>query len=118
DAVDAEFVSLGLATEDGMVLEDQTARTFPHGLSEVIRRAQSAQPATDDDEVEDLAGIGHFIGQPVIRAIPDPVGCFEHRSGVPIGSGVVTNAPVAGPRVFLMRAATWATARAGGQTGE
>ena len=73
-AVDEELVPFRVAAEIVVIVEDENPGARHGALPEVVRGAEAAHPAADDDEVVDLAGVfAGFVGAAVAHA----VGHFE-----------------------------------------
>jgi hypothetical protein len=80
-AIHDELVALRLATEDGMILENE-ARQFGIAVVEAQGRRQSADSTAHYDTVEDLIGRGRFdVGEDIV---PDLVACMDNFVSVPV----------------------------------
>src|SRR6185503_1177194 len=96
-AADEEFIPLGLAGEDRVILEDETG-LLPVGVLEESPRGHGAgEAAARDHQVEGLTGRRRARDPPLVERVPDPVARVHYLRRVPVEAGVVTDAAVAGP---------------------
>jgi hypothetical protein len=98
-AIDLEFVALGLAAEDCMIVEHQAGGVALALALEEQRRGESADPAADDHTVKHFARI-RGISSALVHAIANVVTGGHDLVGVAVRSGVIPDAAVARP-VFL-----------------
>src|SRR5206468_5863547 len=99
--IHAKFVSLGFASEDRMIVEDEAASALvlleEHGCGE------SADTAANRNHVEDLAGIGCCGDAPLEESVAHRVSWRQYVPGVAIRLSIIANTPVAVERVSLRR---------------
>src|SRR6185436_15326538 len=91
--VDEEFVALGFAAEDRVIVDDERASAFV--FLEEYRGGESGDSAADGDEVVDLAGVSGVGDSLLEGAIAHGVSGAEDFPGVAVGVRVVADAAVA-----------------------
>jgi hypothetical protein len=91
-SIDAEFVALGFAAEDRVIVDDERATAFV--LLEKDRGGESRDSAADGDEVVDLAGVSGFRDLGFERAIAHRVSGANDFPGVAVRMTVVADAAV------------------------
>ena len=100
-AVDEEFVALGFAAEDRMVVEHQTSLARAGLPLKNQSRGQTADAAADHHAVVGFAGVDHAGGKAFKPAIANFVAGVQYRERVAVGICVVADAAVASPVVFI-----------------
>jgi len=74
--VHVEFVTLGLATEDRMVIEDDTALARTRAATEEHGRSETADAAADHNQIVRLTGVDRLTGAAPERPVTDGVRHF------------------------------------------
>ena len=84
-----------------MVFKNQAFHS-PAGLTlEEQGGSKSANSATNDYAVIELAGIDDVLGEQIVHAVTNRVTCFENIQSVAIRSAVVADAAVTGEVIIL-----------------
>jgi len=92
-SVDEELVALRFPAEDRVVVDDKAAPASV--FLEKDRGGESADAATDGDEIVHLAGVEGVGDTPFERAIAHSVSGAQYIPGVAVGVSVVANPAVA-----------------------
>ena len=95
-AVHQEFVLLGFAAKDGMVLEDQAAGSRRRLPGKKQGGSEPADPSTDDDTVIGFAGVDQVFGEGIVGPIADGVAGLHHFECVSVRGAVFADTAVAG----------------------
>ena len=94
-AVHEKLVLLGLASHDGMVLQQQAGLLRPAPLVELIGCGESGEASTNDCQIDTFVnGLARGIG---ILAIAYAMRGVDHCFGVAVRHAVVAHAAVTGP---------------------
>ena len=72
-SIHQKFILFGLATEDGMVFENETFCIGPSLPLKEQRRCQAADSAANDHAIIDLAGFDNLLWKWIVPPIADRV---------------------------------------------
>ncbi len=100
-AFDQELILLRLTTENGVVFNDQAFHSRAGVTPEEQCGGESANSATNNYAVVELAGIDDVLGKWIVRAVTNRMTCFENIKGVAIRGAIVTDAAVTREVIIL-----------------
>ncbi len=99
--IDEEFVALGFAAEDRMVVEHQASLARAGLPLKNQGRGQTADPTADHYAVVGFTSVDDGGGKTFKPAIANFVSGVQYRERVAVGICVVANAAVASQVVFI-----------------
>lgn len=99
-AVNLEFVLLGFAAKNGVVLENKTRFVWSGVAKEEESRGEAADAPANDDAVVGFLRVDDAGGFGIVAPVAHLVAGGEDVEGVAIGGAVVADAAVAGEFVF------------------
>ena len=79
-----KLVLLGLASKDWMIFEHQAARARAALTLEEEGGGESADSATDDNAIVDLAGFDDIPGQRIVGSVADGVPSAQDVQRIPV----------------------------------
>ena len=100
-SIDQEFVAFGFATEDGMVVENETGFSCARLALKNQRGCETADSSAYDDAVVDLASFDDTCGEIFKLAIANLVSGLQYGERVAVGVRVVADAAISGEVILI-----------------
>src|SRR5277367_5376807 len=95
-----KLVALGLAAEDGMIVDHKAGLAVPGLALKNQRGGETANAASHDHAIVSFSGVNRGRGQALEQPIANLMPGLENRVGVAVGICVVADAAIAGPVVL------------------
>src|SRR5580658_7787363 len=101
--IHVELVLPRLATEDGVIIENEAMMPTLRMLGILMRRHQAGQTAAYDNQVENLARIVRSLRNLVVESISHPMRGLHYRQRVAVCIRIIAYATVAAEGVTILR---------------